>query len=117
MLKEADLKMLPALAPDQSCEGKGVHVHHVFQSLPIGFHLSTLDTPFWTLSSEEYRRHQNYEKKSNNWLKRHGQPMRRRCMGVKCRKKYMILDEMFLVCGQSKDTYNYFAGLYQRARR
>jgi len=86
---------------EQSCEGKGPH--RALQSLPVGFHLNTPDTPFWTLTPEECKRHQNYETKSNNWLKRHGQPMRRRCMGKKTRRSYMFIDEGCLLLGQAAE--------------
>lgn len=74
----------------------------VTQTLPDGFDMEF--KPFWMLTEEEEKRHFEYEHKSNNWLKMHGRPMRRQCMGVKCRRRKVsavILDEAWLLAGSA----------------
>ena len=56
--------------------------------------------------------------KSNNWLKMHGYPMRRKPRGTrkKKNKSYVFVDEAHLLV-RNTDTQDFVANLYSRARR
>lgn len=73
--------------------------------------------PFWAVTREESERHWEYGCKSNNWLKMHGRPMRRRCVGVKCRRRYPYVDEAHLLFCNNESTHNFVEELYRHGRR